>query len=356
MPVSQVCSTISLIISLLSSCFRLTVHARFRPPIPATQRNFVVDWKVFASPHIATCGMSRISQVDGMPGASTYCPGFRRALSFFSVVQRRVVVRVINSTGRQSSDIGTRSRNIPSTPSYAKCVETAAGSIVYRPSLQIGCPDTRNAVQLADVRASQDKTVALPTSSGRSLGVYLVTCKMSVQCMRSTVDLVNRAIPRDLQHPPRPSPSPTPPIRQAIPADVWYCADQNRPVGPLAFEGLLEKLVTLSNSADALVWCSKFSGWKRAADVSELKAHVLVPPPLPSPRAVGPAHDRDSSLWKWTFRWWWLVAALPVVALLSVKVVVGNHIGRGEMKRLSVERRANRKVNKDPRPRPGSTE
>ena len=56
------------------------------------------------------------------------------------------------------------------------------------------------------------------------------------------------------------------------------------------------------------------------------------------------------------FRWWWVVAALPVVALLSVKVVVGNHIGRGEMERLSVERRANRKVNKDPRPRPGSTE
>ena len=178
---------------------------------------------------------------------------------------------------------------------------------------------------------------------------------MSVQCMRSTVDLVNRAIPRDLQHP-RPSPSPTPPIRKAIPADVWYCADQNRPVGPLTFEGLLEKLVTLSNSADALVWCSKFSEWKRAADVSELKAHVLVPPPLPSPRAVGPAHDRDSGVWKWTFRWWWLIAALPVVALLSVKVVAGNRIGRGEMERLSVERRANRKVNKDPRPRPGSTE
>ena len=180
-----------------------------------------------------------------------------------------------------------RSRNIPSTPSYAKSlVETAGGSICSRPSLQIGCPDTRNAVPhclFADVRASQDKTVTLPSSSGRSLGVYLVTCKMSVQCMRSTVDLVNRAIPRDLQHPPRPSPSPTPTIRQAIPADVWYCADQDRPVGPLTFEGLLEKLVTLSNSADALVWCSKFSGWKRAADVSELKAHVLVPPALAVP-------------------------------------------------------------------------
>jgi hypothetical protein len=165
--------------------------------------------------------------------------------------------------------------------------------------------------------------------------------------MRSTDnDLVNRAIPRDLRQP-RPSPAPTRPIGKARPApDVWYCADQNRPVGPLTFEGLLEKLVTLPNAADALVWCSQFSEWKRAADVSQLKAYVLVP----SPRAVRPAHDRDSGSWKLTFRWWWLVAALPVVALLSVKVVVGNHIGRGEMERLSVERRANRKVNKDQRP------
>jgi hypothetical protein len=169
--------------------------------------------------------------------------------------------------------------------------------------------------------------------------------------MRSTDDdLVNRAIPRDLQHS-RPSPAPTRPIGKARPApDVWFCADQNRPVGPLTFEGLLEKLVPLPNAADALVWCSQFSEWKRAADVSQLKAYVLLPPPLPFPRAVRPAHVRDSDSWKWTFRWWWLVAALPVVALLSVKVVVGNHIGRGEMERLSVERRANRKVNKDQRP------
>jgi hypothetical protein len=174
--------------------------------------------------------------------------------------------------------------------------------------------------------------------------------------MRSTVDLVNRTIPHDLQHP-RPSPSSTRPIEKARPApDVWYCADQNRPVGPLTFEGLLKKLRTLSNSADALVWCSKFSDWKRAADVSELKAHVLVPPPLPLPRGVGPGRDRDGGLWKWNFRWWWLVAALPVVVLLSVKVVVGNHVGHSEMERLSAERRANRRVSKFAPPQPSNTE
>ena len=50
-----------------SSCFRLPFHARFRPPISATQRNFVVDWKVFSSPHTATCEMSRIPRQTGCP-------------------------------------------------------------------------------------------------------------------------------------------------------------------------------------------------------------------------------------------------------------------------------------------------
>ena len=154
----------------------------------------------------------------------------------------------------------------------------------------------------------------------------------------------------DLEQRSRPaSTHPTDEIR-SVP-DVWYCADQNRPVGPLTFEGLLAKLLTLSNAANALVWCDRFSDWRRAGDVNEIKPLILVPPPLPgsalaqppSVAAIGNTSDHDQIPWKW----WWLFAAFPVVVLLSVKVAVGNHLGRSELERLSVERQARRKARKD---------
>lgn len=171
--------------------------------------------------------------------------------------------------------------------------------------------------------------------------------------MRSTGDFVSRTTSRDTR--------PVGEIKAA--PDVWYCVDQNRPVGPFTLEALLRKLVSLSNAADALVWCDKFSDWKRAGDVSELRPHILVPPPLPHsvlpqmfPLFVVPhSSDHDRRPWKWDFQWWWLIAALPVVVLLSVKVAVGNHQGRSELQRLSVERRATRKANKN-KPRPQMTD
>jgi GYF domain 2 len=62
--------------------------------------------------------------------------------------------------------------------------------------------------------------------------------------------------------------------------DLWYYADQNGSVGPLTLQELLETLATLPNASDVLVWCDKFSDWKRAGDVAELRAQIVVPPPL----------------------------------------------------------------------------
>jgi hypothetical protein len=175
--------------------------------------------------------------------------------------------------------------------------------------------------------------------------------------MRPT-DYITRTISPDLQQ--RSRSASTRPVDEvrSVP-DVWYCADQNRPLGPLPFESLLTKLLTLPNAADALVWCDRFSGWRRAGDVSEFKPHILVPPTLPGSvlaqpplvGAVGNTSDHDQGPWKWRFRWWWLFAALPVVVLLSVKVAVGNHLGRSELERLSVERQARRKARKESRTR-----
>lgn len=138
----------------------------------------------------------------------------------------------------------------------------------------------------------------------------------------------------------------TPCLRDQTVHDVWYCANQNGYAGPLTLQELLEKLVTLPNAADALVWCQTFSDWKRAGDVGELRAHVLVPPPLPHSRGAPGTSDRNKVAFRWNFQWWWIIVALPIVALLSVKVAVGSNVGRGEMDRLSDERRAMRKANK----------
>jgi hypothetical protein len=140
-------------------------------------------------------------------------------------------------------------------------------------------------------------------------------------------------------------------MRSKTVTDKWYCADQNVRAGPFTLRELGKRLVTQPNAAEALVWCNKFSDWKRAGDVGELKAYVIVPSPLsshsPRVREVSPTNDRTKWLWEWKFQWWWVIVALPVVALVSVKIVVGNNDGRSEIDRLSRERRAMRKADKN---------
>ena len=64
-------------------------------------------------------------------------------------------------------------------------------------------------------------------------------------------------------------------------AHVWYYAQNDKPVGPLSLADLTSILSRLSDAKDVLVWQNGFEHWKRAADVPELAALVLRPPPLP---------------------------------------------------------------------------
>jgi len=73
--------------------------------------------------------------------------------------------------------------------------------------------------------------------------------------------------------------------------DLWYFADRNERVGPLTLQELLDTLATLPNASDSLVWCDKFSDWKRAGDVAEFRARIAVPPPLPPDPAPPPPQN-----------------------------------------------------------------
>jgi hypothetical protein len=56
--------------------------------------------------------------------------------------------------------------------------------------------------------------------------------------------------------------------------DAWWYYNVNGNVGPLTLDGLLEALAAFSNAKDIGVWCARFSNWKRAEDVPELKAKL----------------------------------------------------------------------------------
>jgi hypothetical protein len=148
-----------------------------------------------------------------------------------------------------------------------------------------------------------------------------------------------------------------------VPADISASGPKPAPTGSLSVRFRLMQLRCRGMGSPRLPGngvriCVRL-GWRRAGDVSEFKPHILVPPTLPGSvlaqpplvGAVGNTSDHDQGPWKWRFRWWWLFAALPVVVLLSVKVAVGNHLGRSELERLSVERQARRKARKESRTR-----
>jgi hypothetical protein len=140
-------------------------------------------------------------------------------------------------------------------------------------------------------------------------------------------------------------------VRSNTSPDKWYVAKENGYVGPFTLEELRVKLAAHPNSAEALVWCHHFSHWKRASDVDELLLLGRPTPPLPHSSLVSREVDAAFGTldWhkfvkNWHPRWWWLIAALPILALLSVKVVVGNSAGRSTLERLHNERRSTRKT------------
>ena len=126
---------------------------------------------------------------------------------------------------------------------------------------------------------------------------------------------------------------------------IWYYADRNERIGPLTLEELKGTLQTLANPADVLVWCEKFSDWRRAGDVSELRVQVIVPPPLPPrppplPReqTAPEANDYNGTAPTWDVKWWWVIVAFVFLGS------VGSRVGREEMERVAAWRRMIRKA------------
>jgi hypothetical protein len=62
----------------------------------------------------------------------------------------------------------------------------------------------------------------------------------------------------------------------------WYFDDARGQIGPVSLQELKESLATLAHPEDVLVWCERFSDWRRAGDVPELTEQIAVPPPLPN--------------------------------------------------------------------------
>jgi GYF domain 2 len=62
--------------------------------------------------------------------------------------------------------------------------------------------------------------------------------------------------------------------------DVWYCAEDEKPVGPFTLDELREVLSRATNAREILVWGDGFSRWERAEDVGDLTASVIKPPPI----------------------------------------------------------------------------
>jgi GYF domain 2 len=65
-------------------------------------------------------------------------------------------------------------------------------------------------------------------------------------------------------------------------SDIWYYALDAKEVGPLTLADLSAILSRASNPKDVLVWRAGFEQWQRAANVPELSAFVIKPPPLPT--------------------------------------------------------------------------
>lgn len=61
-------------------------------------------------------------------------------------------------------------------------------------------------------------------------------------------------------------------------SDIWYyaAANDDREVGPLTLQELKAALAAFSNAKNVLVWCDRFTDWKLAQDVPELKARTVV--------------------------------------------------------------------------------
>ena len=76
-----------------------------------------------------------------------------------------------------------------------------------------------------------------------------------------------------------------------MPSDLveWYAAPENRQVGPLSLDAMVESIARREIKPDTLVWNSNLDNWLPAKQIEELAEHFdapgpprSMPPPLPS--------------------------------------------------------------------------
>jgi hypothetical protein len=111
---------------------------------------------------------------------------------------------------------------------------------------------------------------------------------------------------------------------------AWYYVDTGLRTGPIGLQALKEKLDTLPDANDVLVWCEGFPDWKMAGDVEVLRTRSL-PPLLPGTHLAAPMPT-------WRVKWWWYPAALLFFGSM------GNRYGRKAMAWVTAERQAARMI------------
>jgi GYF domain 2 len=89
-------------------------------------------------------------------------------------------------------------------------------------------------------------------------------------------------------------------------SDASYYAEGDKPVGPVSLADLIAILSRVSDAQSVFVWRDGLAGWKRAADIPELRAHLVSPPPLPIKGAIPEIEDKELKLtWLRIMRVWW---------------------------------------------------
>src|SRR5207247_242085 len=140
---------------------------------------------------------------------------------------------------------------------------------------------------------------AAPAAAGQRSAATLVPRESpGLPPTPATAGQVRKAPPRRVLEPPPPGPSPGPaavveleppplPPRVGLGPDQWLYIFGGRPLGPLAFDDLVD-LVLTSIPEDTMVWGAGTSRWTPANLVPEITEHI--PPPLPT---VGLAREED---------------------------------------------------------------
>jgi GYF domain 2 len=118
-------------------------------------------------------------------------------------------------------------------------------------------------------------------------------------------------------------------------AETWYyVSGEGGHVGPLDRQQLKQTLATMEDHADVLVWCDKFSDWKRLRDVPELSQDTAALSVLHTPT---PLETKAKNLFLQKPKWW-------LFTLNSLLSLATSRRAREEMRRPSAVRLIEKEV------------